>query len=79
MDYEVISAAERSDIIAKAIEAQNIFQCVHNVFSGAPESGICWRCQRNIYDPWLPGHYDTSIAGNSLISGCPYCHRTFVD
>lgn len=40
----------------------------------APDNGVCWRCGVQIY------HYITlERATNSLITGCPICHRSYVD
>ena len=61
----------------KAIAAQMIFCNKHNLPMFAPSNGICWRCRKNIYE----GEYGISVekAGSMLITGCPYCHRTYVD
>ena len=61
----------------KAIAAQMIFCSKHNLPMFAPSNGICWRCGRNIYE----GERGVSVerAGAMLITGCPYCHRTYVD
>lgn len=36
----------------------------------APPSGACYRCGRNVYE---------RLDGASLVTGCPFCHRTFCD
>jgi len=36
----------------------------------APRDGVCWSCHRQIF-----GEED----GRSLITGCPFCHRSYVD
>ena len=38
----------------------------------APGSGRCWSCGKQIYD-----RIDFSQAANSLITGCPFCHRSY--
>ena len=40
----------------------------------APASGMCWSCNRQIYN-----EIDVVRAANSLITGCPYCHRSYCD
>jgi hypothetical protein len=36
----------------------------------APENGVCWSCYRQIYE---------ELSGDSYITGCPYCHRSYCD
>lgn len=49
----------------------------------APESGRCWKCGKNIYDPHENHGYIQGItverAGSELITGCPHCNTTFCD
>lgn len=40
----------------------------------APTDGICWSCRKHIYDK-----IDIIQAANSLITGCPYCNRSYCD
>lgn len=40
----------------------------------APLSGKCWSCGRNIYNA-----ISLEEASTRLITGCPYCHRTYCD
>lgn len=41
----------------------------------APGSGICFSCRQNIYE-----HKATrEMAGSSLITGCPFCLRSYCD
>lgn len=58
-----------------------------------PASGNCWSCSRNIYNPieqvskdYFTGEEKTRItgitveeAGNSLVTGCPHCNRSYCD
>lgn len=51
----------------------------------APYDGLCYCCGRNIYKPvtWESTGTTTGItvesASSMLITGCPHCHRTYVD
>lgn len=40
----------------------------------APSDGICWRCGRQIYE-----EYGDEYASNNLVTGCPYCHMSYVE
>lgn len=40
----------------------------------APRKEICWSCGRDVYSG-LSYEY----CRNNLITGCPHCHRSFVD
>ena len=42
----------------------------------APSSGYCYCCGKNIYGE---GGISVEEAGSQLTTGCPFCHRTFVD
>lgn len=42
----------------------------------APPDGRCYRCGRNIYDE---GGYTVETAGNTLITGCPFCHYSYCE
>lgn len=69
----------------EAAEAQARF-CRHNGYlMYAPGSGYCFKCGRNIYKPYIsatgvevPG-YTVEQAGRGLITGCPFCHATYID
>lgn len=48
----------------------------------APVTGLCWKCGMNIYYHYGKENspaYTVSQAGNTHITGCPYCHGSFVD
>lgn len=81
--------------VYKAIKAQKQY-CEENGFPHfAPNDGICWNCNKNIYLPieqkrilYLKGKeieqiYTTGItvekAGDELVTGCPHCHRSYCD
>jgi len=40
-----------------------------------PHNGICFSCHRDI----IPELIKNGQTGNSLITGCPLCHYSFVD
>lgn len=42
----------------------------------APRSGYCYSCGKNIYEE---GGISVEKAGKELITGCPFCHRSYVD
>lgn len=58
----------------------------------APNSGVCWKCNKNIYEE-LPKVYhnldgstktimcgiSTEEAENQLVTGCPHCNRSYCD
>jgi len=41
----------------------------HNFSQFEPPNGVCWNCGKQIFKI-----YD----GTNKITGCPFCHRTFV-
>lgn len=60
----------------------------------APKDGICYSCHKQIYADieeqrinWQTGKFEKSMsrgisvekAGKELTTGCPHCHRSFVD
>ena len=63
--------------------------CKENGPHFAPESGNCWTCKRNIYEPWtrmrdinqgrelVTTGVTVKEATNRLITGCPHCHRSY--
>ena len=64
------------DIIARR-DAQRQYCRANSVPMFAPTTGFCPNCGRNIYDG--PYGYTEAKAGSTLITGCPYCHRSYVD
>jgi len=36
----------------------------------APWNGVCWSCGRQIYE---------ELDGQSYVTGCPFCHRSYCD
>lgn len=53
----------------------------------APTSGICYSCGHNIYsqrdnkygDQILKSGITAKSASESLVTGCPHCHRSYCD
>lgn len=41
-----------------------------------PRDGICFSCRRQIY---AEGGYTIERASTELITGCPFCHRSYCD
>ena len=72
--------------VEKAIQSQEQF-CVKNDYPRfAPENGICWSCHQNIYSEKGRTRYGKEThgisvegAGNHLITGCPFCSRSYCD
>ena len=70
--------------VTAACEAQIEYCETNKKTLYAPRNGICGHCGKNIYIP-VCGKYDriTGIsveqAATSHITGCPHCHKSFVD
>ena len=62
--------------IKEAIKAQRDYCNRRNVPHFAPFDGICYSCGANIYGP---RGISVEEAGARLISGCPFCHASYVD
>lgn len=72
--------------ISEAIKAQYLYCKTKILPHFAPDNGICWTCHQNIYSEngrTRIGHGAHGIsvesAGNHLITGCPFCNRTYCD
>lgn len=61
--------------INKAVEAQKKF-CEENELPNFAGNGVCFSCGRNVYDD---GGYSVEYASERLVTGCPYCLRSFCD
>ena len=61
--------------INKAVEAQKKFR-EENELPNFAGNGVCFRCGRNVYDE---GGYSVEYASERLVTGCPYCYRSFCD
>ena len=60
--------------IEEKIDAQAKYCEENDVPHFAPYTGRCWACGRQIYNK-----ISYERAANRLITGCPYCHRSYVD
>ena len=60
----------------EAIKAQRDYCDKHDVPHFAPFDGICYSCGANIYSE---RGISVEEAGSRLITGCPFCRRTYVD
>ena len=56
------------------ITAQKEYTDKNNLPLFAPRNGKCWCCGNNIYDK-----ISLEKASNDLITGCPFCFRSFCD
>lgn len=72
--------------ISEAIKAQYLYCKTKILPHFAPDNGICWTCHQNIYSEngrTRIGHGTHGIsvesAGNHLITGCPFCNRTYCE
>ncbi len=46
----------------------------------APSSGVCWKCNRNIYQNYqIEDRISNGETGQSLVTGCPHCNRSYCD
>lgn len=69
---------------AEAIAAQEGYCDKHSAPHFAPSSGLCYRCRKQIYGIYIADGkeaYGISVekARGQLVTGCPFCHASFVD
>lgn len=80
---KVKSLDEDTYNVAKAIENQREYCETNNVPMFIETDGICYRCRKNIFEPFTSGGFVSGItkerAGKALITSCPHCRYTFVD
>ena len=60
----------------QCIDAQRRYCEARELPHFAPSDGICYSCGRDIY---AKGGVTAEEAGSRLITGCPFCLRTYVD
>ncbi|MGJ9460079.1 hypothetical protein [Oceanobacillus sp. CF4.6] len=66
--------------VLESIQGQKKYCEEQNLPHFAPGNGICWNCNRNIYEPGNKGFGITSEqARNELVTGCPHCNRSYCD
>jgi predicted nucleic acid-binding Zn-ribbon protein len=58
--------------IAEKIKAQAAYHRRTGNPAFAPSDGICWACHRQIYD-----RISLETASTELITGCPFCNRSY--
>ena len=68
----------------KAAKAQESYCDQHEIPHFAPSDGYCYMCNRNIYslgkyNDGSPCGISVEEASSKLITGCPYCHYSFVE
>ncbi len=62
--------------VEQAIIAQAKYIDVNELPFFSPRNGICFACRRQIY---ADGGYSVESASTELITGCPWCHRSYCD
>ena len=60
--------------IKKKLEAQARLQKEKDWPDFAPKNGICFNCRSQIYEA-----ISLEKASTKLITGCPYCNRSYCD
>ena len=60
--------------LKKKIEAQKEFCERTEAPFFAPYDGICWACHHQVFD-----RLTEDQCKNSLITGCPWCNRSYCD
>lgn len=61
-------------LIKKKIEAQKQYCAKTKSPHFAPSSGCCFKCGRQIYKS-----ISMEAASKSLVTGCPFCHKSYCD
>ena len=41
-----------------------------------PKGGICWKCHKQVYDH---EKYKGKTGAEELVTGCPFCFRSYCD
>jgi len=67
---------ETTEIITPQIKIlhQEVYCKENNVEVFCPSDGICWGCNRQIFDK-----ISLETCETKLITGCPYCNGSFVE
>ena len=65
--------------IKKAIEAQEKYCNDNELPLFAPRNGVCWSCDKNIYNTHKDNHIDLKQASGELVTGCPFCFKSYCD
>lgn len=64
-----------SILVHKAASVQSTYCSMHGLLLLAPKNGRCRSCGQQIYDSPAMQYK----AGNTHITGCPHCDRTYCD
>jgi len=59
----------------KFIDNQEKYCKEHNAPFFMAKSGMCWRCERDI----IPREIERGNDGSHLVTGCPFCFRSYCD
>lgn len=57
-------------------EVQALYCSANNKPLFVPKGGICFHCGHNVFDA---NGISLLQAANTLVTGCPFCHQSFVD
>ena len=70
----------KTDVAAAAAEMAQIKYCEErNLPLFAPPGGLCFYCGRSVYIRG-PGNISAvEWAGRDHLTGCPFCHRSFLE
>jgi hypothetical protein len=60
--------------VEKAIEGQKLYWAATGAPQFAPSNGICFSCKEQIYN-----RISVKEATTKLVTGCPYCNRSWCD
>ncbi len=63
-----------SEEVKEKIKLQAEYQKRTHSPDFAPSDGVCWSCNRQIYEVLSKEYVSTR-----LITGCPLCHRSYCD
>lgn len=78
--YNVKEAIEAQKNYLKERAKSNTADWMYDSFSKGigfgPSNGICFSCGRQIYSD---GGISVETASRELTTGCPFCHRSYVD
>lgn len=75
--------------VSLAVKAQKDYWKSNGLPNFAPRNGVCWNCNKNIYEQHEKRYggdvkgFVTGIsvekAGSELVTGCPHCNRSYCD
>lgn len=75
--------------VSLAVKAQKDYCKSNEAPHFAPRNGVCWKCNKNIYEQHEKQYagndkvfvFGISVekAGSELVTGCPHCNRSYCD